>query len=128
MRCWLPLAIGVLRAVRRCGGEVMASFDYWDEAVACSFDECGIVATEEQIKRVAADMQVSHECYGMCFPTPELSHPRQETERLRRELEDERRKVMCRECGGSGSIVSHGPCHSAISQCSKCRGDGRHLP
>lgn len=49
-----------------------------------------------------------------------------ENERLAKAVSAERDKVHCKECNGSGTIVSHGPCHSSESQCWKCRGEGRH--
>lgn len=49
--------------------------NYWDECIRTSFEENGIIATEEQIKAVVKDIEGAHETYGMayghdCIPNP----------------------------------------------------------
>lgn len=51
-----------------------------------------------------------------------------EVERLKRELEIEKSKVVCPSCKGKGEEVSQGPYHSAYSRCPKCKGEGKTLP
>ena len=51
-----------------------------------------------------------------------------EIERLKRELEIEKSKIICPECKGSGEDVSYGPSHTFISRCPKCEGVGKVLP
>ena len=103
--------------------------DYWEEAVACSLDEHGIQATDEQIKAIAADMAINHEMYGTAHGYDAIPNPLQsERDDLARKLEAEREKVHCKTCGGRGRIITTGPYHSSDSECWKCRGDGRHAP
>jgi hypothetical protein len=52
--------------------------NYWMECISEAFDEAGIVATDEQIKSVADDVEGSHENYGLysgqeAIPNPMLS-------------------------------------------------------
>lgn len=104
------------------------SFDYWQEAVACSFDEHGITATKEQISAVAKDMGDARDTIGQAFYVPE--DPRdEELEKLKKALRVERDKIHCRACNGRGEIIA--PCgtsHVAISGCDRCAGQGRHSP
>lgn len=51
-----------------------------------------------------------------------------EIERLKRELETERNKVVCPSCKGKGEEISRGPYHSAYSRCPKCKGTGKISP
>jgi hypothetical protein len=103
--------------------------DYWIEAVTEAFEAAGIAATDEQVEAVAADMRISHEGYGICFYQPRSEDPRDaEIVRLKRALDDERRKVVCQTCGGSGRIVGYGGTMMSNSQCWKCNGEGRRLP
>jgi hypothetical protein len=44
--------------------------NYWIETIESSLDECGIVATREQIKKIAENVQISHENYGLSFYSP----------------------------------------------------------
>ena len=100
--------------------------DYWVECISEAFDDVGIVATEEQIKTVASWVDGAHDNYGQahgydCIPSPVSL----ENEQLKADLKKERDKRGCPECNGSGVNVSHGPAHSAITQCWKCRGEGK---
>ncbi|MCE0464861.1 hypothetical protein [Pseudomonas uvaldensis] len=102
--------------------------DYYAEGLSESFDEHGITATPEQIRAVAADVVVWSENISQAFYIP-VEDPRDnEVSNLRKLLQRERGKVVCRECKGSGSYVSHGPYHSATGACHKCNGEGRHDP
>ena len=49
-------------------------------------------------------------------------------ERLKRELEIEKSKIICPECKGSGVNVPYGPAHTCISRCPKCEGVGKVSP
>lgn len=102
-----------------------AAEDYWDECVTEAFEQAGLTATEEQIKIVAGDIQVSHENYGMAFHSPQSDGGQREIDHLTRELQAERDKRICYECNGKGRIITQGPCHSSDSECSNCRGEGR---
>lgn len=102
--------------------------DYWEEAVADALDEHGVKATSEQIVAIAADIQACHDSYGLAFYTPSENPERAEIKRLETALSDEREKVTCRVCNGTGVEVRQGPYHSAANQCDRCRGTGRHAP
>ncbi|MCP4900069.1 MAG: hypothetical protein GY906_24125 [bacterium] len=101
----------------------------WQETVASSFDEHGIAATTDQIAKVADDVRGTQENWELVSYTPTgPSQLQKDLTEANRQLDEERRKTTCRECHGIGHITSYGPCHSATSQCWKCRGEGRHLP
>jgi len=101
--------------------------DYWIESLASSFEEHGIVATSEQIARVAADMQVSSENQGQAFYTPPNPMIREldETKKL---LAAEKAKVGCPTCRGKGYVVENFMNRSSTSQCDKCHGEGKITP
>jgi hypothetical protein len=103
----------------------MSEKNYWHECVAIACDEAGVVATDDQIARIAADVQSSHENYGMAFYQPRdnpLSRELADTKRL---LEIERGKTVCRNCNGTGRIQSYGGTFMSDSQCDRCRGEGK---
>lgn len=103
--------------------------DYWFECIAESLDEVGIVATEEQIKTIAGNVESSEENHSMysgrdCTPDPRDT----EYDRLKRELKEEQDKVICEDCKGTGNQYPN-PCgRPNYSTCTKCRGEGRHKP
>ncbi|ERU73810.1 hypothetical protein Q087_01772 [Pseudomonas aeruginosa C40] len=101
--------------------------DYFAEGLGESLEEHGVVATSEQIKAIARDVVLFAENIGQAFYSPEDPRAR-EADSLRKELEKEREKVVCRVCQGTGNTVSHGPHHSAYSSCWRCNGAGRHAP
>lgn len=103
--------------------------DYWRECVSESLEDAGIVATKEQIETVTSWVEGAHENFSMahghdCIPNPLVS----ENESLKRELSNERNKVVCRECNGHGRTTTQGPYHSSNSECYKCRGEGKVNP
>jgi DnaJ-class molecular chaperone len=103
--------------------------DYWQECISEAFEDAGVMATEEQIQNVVGWVEGAHENYGMamghhCIPNP----LKEENEKLRKIVVQEREKVLCNECGGKGVIRTDGPAHYSISSCWKCHGEGRHSP
>ena len=103
--------------------------DYWKECISEAFDDAKLSATDDQIGTVASWAKGAHDNHSMahghdCIPNPLTD----DNERLKRELRNERDKILCPDCRGSGSITIQGPCHSATSECSKCHGEGRYLP
>lgn len=103
--------------------------NYWEECIRESFDEAGIVATEKQVQSVAGDVEGAHENYSLatgeeCIPNPLQT----ELDKTKRDLEIERSKETCKECGGEGRITTPGPYHSSNSECWKCRGEGKTKP
>jgi hypothetical protein len=97
--------------------------DYWEECVSSALEEHGVAASREQIAAIAADVKISHENYGLAFHVPE-NPLASELDRTKKLLAAEREKVVCPECMGKGSLVSHGPVHSATGPCWKCNGEG----
>jgi DnaJ-class molecular chaperone len=107
------------------------SYNYWLECLECSLDSHNIqeALTKEQREAVAKDMEMSHTMHSEAHGYHNIPDPRvKEIATLEKALLVEREKVTCRECAGSGSITTHGPCHSATSICRKCSGNGRHTP
>lgn len=102
---------------------------YWEECIDEALNDAGIEASKEQIELIASWVEGAHENYGMAHGH-DVAHrgPDPEIKRLRKELSDERNKILCADCNGQGWITTLGPYHSGTSQCSKCRGEGRHLP
>lgn len=103
----------------------MSANNYWEECLACSFDEHGISVTDEQLKAIARDVEGAHENHGM--GGPDTPHPAiAELKNAHDALQVELSKVFCEKCGGQGVIITQGPYHSSRSQCWKCGGQGRH--
>lgn len=103
--------------------------DYWKECVEAAFEDEGITATETQKENIAGAIEVAHENYGMCFGHDCIpNHQEVELEKAKKELEFERGKITCGECGGSGRIIANGPYHGSNSECFKCRGEGKYNP
>lgn len=101
--------------------------EYWRECLADAFCDASLSATPEQIDQIAHTVQGAHENYGMAFHRPESPYIG-EIARLKKDLEDERALIFCRECNGTGRIITQGPYHGSNSQCFKCRGAGKHKP
>jgi len=100
--------------------------DYWKNCIAEAFEDAEIQATDEQINIVASWAEGAHDNYGMATGSDCIPNPlKLENDRLQKEIKEEQDKIICPECKGSGEWVSHGPYHSATSQCSRCRGEGR---
>lgn len=104
----------------------MSKLQYFKECIESSFDEHGIIATNDQILAVASDVQNSYENIGLAFYTPESPFVG-EVEKLKKDLEYERALVFCETCNGRGRIQSYGPHHGSNSECHKCNGRGKHL-
>ena len=99
--------------------------DYWQECITEAFEDAGIDATKEQINTVASWVSGAHENYGMAHGYDCISNPRdEEISELKRKLEREKNKIICKECKGTGVYISYGPYHSAESSCFKCNGAG----
>jgi hypothetical protein len=102
--------------------------NYWQECIETALEEVGIKATPEQVKAMASFVASAHEQYGMahghdCIPNPLVL----ENEKLEAELEKERRKVVCKECGGTGRIFAYCGTFISDSPCDKCNGEGKVL-
>ena len=100
--------------------------DYWKECILEAVEDAGIAATKKQIDTVAWWIEGAHENYGMahgydCIPNPLEA----ENKELKRKLKEEQEKVICKECNGTGRIITLGPYHSSESECWRCHGEGR---
>lgn len=100
--------------------------DYYEECIETWASDEGVSLTRDQIASLAGAIQGAHENESQAFYTPSAGPS--EADRLRDELRKERSKAVCPECKGTGTSVIHGPCHSGVSQCFKCHGDGRVSP
>ena len=101
--------------------------DYWIECISEALDEAGITATDDQICLVALWAEGAHDQYSMAYGHDCIPNPvKLENEKLKKELKIEQEKILCKECNGLGRIITYGPVHSADTECSKCRGEGRH--
>lgn len=103
--------------------------DYWEECVSIALEDAEVTVTKEQLDIIVGGIEGGHENYGMahghdCIPNPLA----QENSDLRLELKEEREKVHCEPCNGTGRITTYGPSHSSNSQCWKCNGEGGHKP
>lgn len=107
--------------------------EYWIECVSEALETAGVVATQDQIKSIARDMEGGHECIGMAFGDDVASanlsaHREREDSALKAELRREKEKRGCPTCGGRGRLqYSAGP-WAVDTQCSKCHGDGKIHP
>lgn len=105
--------------------------DYWTECVEEALHDAGVVATPEQIEMIAGAVEGGHENYGMAHGHDAIPNPRaDECDRLRNELEKERRKIKCDACGGNGNYDGKTPSpHIKWPElCWKCDGEGRLDP
>lgn len=99
---------------------------YWEECIEESFKAAGIVATSEQIRSVAESVEISHKNYGMAHGYDNIPSPLEtEVETLRKELKEEKSKVVCKYCNGSGNVVHNFANRSSGSRCSYCEGTGK---
>ena len=109
--------------------EQTAEKSYWAEVIEESLYERGITLLPKEIEAVAKDVEMAHENYGLAFYQPSgPSQTQMDLDAARKELSDERRKITCDECDGTGTTHTYGGTFMSTSQCYKCRGEGRHLP
>ena len=69
--------------------------DYWKECVSIAFEKAKIIATDEQIEKVAGAVESGHENYGMVYGYDATRRPVQS--QAERDLEDLRREIKRRE-------------------------------
>ena len=103
--------------------------DYWKECIKEAFEDAKIEASDEQIDTVISWVEGAHENYSMangydCIPNPLET----ENKKLKKDLDDEKEKVLCKECNGKGVITTYGGTFQSTSSCDKCDGMGRHKP
>lgn len=100
----------------------MNKIDYWLEALEFSLEEQDISLPREMRVKIARDLTVAYENIGTAFNIPITSGGDSEVEKLRKELYDERRKVLCNRCNGSSIDKYYG------GSCARCNGEGSVLP
>lgn len=106
------------------------SIKYWIELISESLIDVGISATEKQISLIAHDIQCGYEGYsvdhGYDVADANLRNSRQqEVDKLHKELQEEKNKIVCSECKGHGYIFEDYGIRSVEFKCSKCNGCGR---
>lgn len=109
------------------------TFNYWEEAFVAALDEIGVECPDKEKVAIAGRcLEGSHENYGMSIGRPgslvDIGSSEIEILKLTKALDRERSKIVCPECCGRRVQITHGPCHSAMSQCWKCGGDGKADP
>lgn len=104
---------------------------YWEECIRATFDDCGIIATEEQIKDVIESVQNSHENYSMYSGHEAIqnyceSRAERELRELKQKIEAEeqyrRETKPCKECNTTGIVKDD---WGRDIQCVYCDGQGR---
>lgn len=99
--------------------------EYWVECIGEAFDDAQITASEEQIRTVASWVEGAHDNYGLATGSECIANPlTMENTELKKQLKRELDKTICPECHGQRRLVTHGPCHSAESDCYVCHGTG----
>lgn len=107
----------------------MIALEYWTACVEEALSGVHCVLLPQEIKAIAEDVMGAHENYGLAFYSPPSGEGyRNEIADLKRQIEKECSKVICRECKGSGSYYHPGPYHSSSGTCDACRGKGRVSP
>ena len=89
-----------------------------EEHPEIAMDEAEIIATPEQLERIAGVIEGAHESYGQemghdVASTNLKAHRDQELEAVNRELEAERNKVVCPQCKGLCTTPTCWKCHGA---------------
>ncbi len=104
--------------------------EYWRICIEEGLSEVGIDATDNQVADLVEWVEGAHSVFGEvtgrdCIPDPSII----EIKALRAELANEKRKIVCPECGGAGRIVSAcGTSHYSDTSCWKCNGKGKVMP
>lgn len=100
----------------------MDKIDYWLDALESSLEEQDIALPREMRVKIARDLTIAYENIGMAFNIPTTHGGDSDAQKLRKELYDEKRKVICNRCQGSAIDKSYG------GRCDLCEGTGRVLP
>jgi len=102
---------------------------YFHETVAEAMHHEGVEASEEQIENIAEAVQVAHDMYSEYMGHQHIPNPTEtENAKLKEELKQEKNKVGCDECNGTGSIEERWLDRSSVHTCWKCDGEGKYLP
>lgn len=105
----------------------MNKLEYFIEVLSESFCNQKIKVSAEQIKLIAEDIKNSVDNMDQAFPVPDFNPYKEDSENFKKLFEQEKNKIHCKVCEGSGAITIAGPYHSSTSRCYKCNGAGRHL-
>jgi len=108
----------------------MTNKEYWIEAVESSLDEHGLIATTEQVEKIADDMRINAEHQSMVFGSDVASENlsqswKNEIDGLKKALRDEQEKVVCPICLGKGRVKHSCGTFFSESECFRCKGKGR---
>ncbi len=106
----------------------MNKLSYWLEAVDSSFDEHGVLSTEELRLKIAEDMLAAYDNIGMAFYEPTGDGAESLIEKLRKELREEKSKEVCNECKGKGGWNIGMGTFTSPQTCNRCDGSGKVLP
>jgi RecJ-like exonuclease len=103
----------------------MTDVEYWEETIGAIFDKYKIICAVELISAVAEDVCGAASVFGeSTVGNIGVSSDVTEVNRLKILLEEEKLKIMCPICGGTGREILGGLV-PANSQCSRCNGTGR---
>jgi DnaJ-class molecular chaperone len=103
----------------------MTDVEYWEETIDAIFDKHKICASVELIAAVAKDVCGAASVFGESTTgNTGVGSDVTEVNRLKILLEEEKSKIMCPICGGTGREILSGLV-PANSQCSRCNGTGR---
>jgi hypothetical protein len=103
----------------------MNRFEYWKEAILSALDESGIVIPIGKADDIARCLIISADQESMAFGTDVIPNPQnREILELKKKLQREKEKTICRTCNGHGTITSSGGTFVSISACHKCNGSG----
>lgn len=101
--------------------------NYWEELLIDSFERNGISISEEQLKVIAEDVKMGHEMYGEYTGEYLIPNPlERDLEEVKKSLEYEKSLVFCKECKGTGSLITYGGTFCSTSPCWNCSGKGKH--
>jgi len=107
----------------------MADLNYWKEAVDNALADAGVEATIEQRNTMASYLVIFADQEREFSGEYNIPNPlTQEVKQLRAALKNEQEKVGCKECRGRGYFVENYGTRSSETTCSRCNGEGKHLP
>lgn len=102
--------------------------EYWKECIEASFSDHGIVATVEQIERIAGDVQVAHENYGMAYyipsggESPEAKELKEIKAAMKKHEDWVNSTKPCKRCTTTGIVLD---VWGRTQTCPNCDGNGR---
>ena len=100
---------------------------YWEECIADAFEEAGISSSSDQRNKVSEFISRAHKMYGESTgESPDTKYMISDVDKYKKLLDEEIKKVTCKNCSGSGMIYDLvGTSHYSREQCYVCDGKGR---